>query len=59
MYINEKAQLDKEDVTVLTVAGSVSANFAKKLFPEAKKISLKNDLYVTRKTYLLKTRNYI
>lgn len=42
MFINDMVQLNKEDVTVLTVAGSVSANFAKKLFPEAKKISFKD-----------------
>ncbi len=42
MYITDKSQLDNENVTVLTVVGSVSSNFAKKIFSETKLISLKD-----------------
>ena len=42
MFIKDKDQLDNDDITVLTVVGSTAANFAKKLFPRAKLISLRD-----------------
>jgi ABC-type amino acid transport substrate-binding protein len=42
MFIKDPAQLNNEDVIVLTVAGTVSSDFSKKLFPESELISLKD-----------------
>ena len=41
MYIKSPEQLNSADITVLTVADSVSANLAKSVFPAAEKISLR------------------
>ena len=42
MFIKDKNQLNDEKVTVLTPVGSTSANFAKKVIPDAQHISLRN-----------------
>jgi len=42
MFIKDKDQLNNDEITVLTVVGSTAANFAKQLFPQAKRISLRD-----------------
>ncbi len=42
MFIKNKEQLNDEKITVLTSVGSTSANFAKKVLPNARHISLRD-----------------
>jgi ABC-type amino acid transport substrate-binding protein len=42
MFIQNREQLNNKKITVLTAVGSTAANFARKIFPEAKLISLRD-----------------